>query len=45
MVARWWSLHEDLHATTQVLAELAWKPLVATQVPAQPDELAAAWGL
>ena len=34
-MARWWSLHEDLHATTQVLAELAWKPRVATQVPAQ----------
>ena len=26
------SLHEDLHATTQVLAELAWKLHVATQV-------------
>ena len=31
---RWQSLHEDLHATTQVLAELAWKLHVATQVPA-----------
>ena len=31
-----WSqgLHEDLHATTQVLAELVWKPHVAMQVPA-----------
>ena len=34
-VARWQGLHEDLHATTQVLAELVWKPRVATQVPAQ----------
>ena len=41
-VVRWWSLHEDLHATTQVLAELARKPPVATQVPAQLVELAAA---
>ena len=41
-VARWWSLHEDLHATTQVLAELAWRPHVATQVPAQLVGLAAA---
>ena len=29
---RWQDLHEDLHATTQVLAELAWRPHVATQV-------------
>ena len=28
-------LHEDMHATTQVLAELVWKPHIATQVPAQ----------
>ena len=27
-VARWWSLHEDLHAATQVRAELAWKLLL-----------------
>ena len=33
-LVRWQSLHEDLHATTQVLAELAWKLHVATQVPA-----------
>ena len=43
-VVRWQGLHEDLHATTQVLAELVWRPLVATQVPAQLVELAAAWG-
>ena len=43
-VARWQGLHEDLHATTQVLAELVWKPHVATQVPAQLVELAATWG-
>ena len=36
-------LQEDLCATTQVLAELVWKPHVATQVPAQLVELAAAW--
>ena len=24
-MARWWSLHEDLHAATQVRAESAWK--------------------
>ena len=42
-VAWWQGLHEDLHATTQVLAGLAWKPPVATQVPAQLGELAAAW--
>ena len=41
-VARWWSFHEDLHATTQVLGELAWKPHVATQVPVQLVGLAAA---
>ena len=29
-VARWWSLHEDLHAATQVLDELAWELHVAT---------------
>ena len=40
-MARWQGLHEDLHATTQVLAELAWKPHVATQVPAQLVGLAA----
>ena len=34
-MARWWSLHEDLHAATQLCAELAWKLHVATQVPAQ----------
>ena len=43
-MARWWSLHEDLHAATQACAELAWKLHVATQVPAQLVELAAAWG-
>ena len=36
-------LHEDLHATTQVLAESAYRPHAATQVPAQLVELAAAW--
>ena len=36
-------LHEDLHATTQVLAELASGPHVATQVPAWLAGLAAAW--
>ena len=41
-MARGWSLHEDLNATTQVLAELAWKPHVAMQVPAQLVGLAAA---
>ena len=41
-VAQWQGLHEDLHATTQVLAELVWKPHVATQVPAQLVGLAAA---
>ena len=31
----WWQrLHEDLHATTQVLAELTWELHAATQVPA-----------
>ena len=48
-VTRWWSLHEDLHAATQVCAELAWKLYVATQVPAQLVGLAAAcerqWGV
>ena len=34
-VARWQGLHKELHATTEVLAELVWKPHVATQVPAQ----------
>ena len=34
-MARWWSLHEDLHAATQALDELAWELHVATQVPAQ----------
>ena len=43
-VARWWSLHEDLHAATQACAELAWKLHVATQVPAQLVELVGAWG-
>ena len=33
-VARWWSLHEDMHAAMWVRAELAWKLHVATQVPA-----------
>ena len=43
VVLAWWQgLHEDLHATTQVLAELVWKPHVATQVPAQLVGLAAA---
>ena len=41
-VARWQGLHEDLHATTQVLAESVWKPRVAMQVPAQLVGLAAA---
>ena len=41
-MARWWSLHEDLHAATQALDELAWKLHVATQVPAQLVGLAAA---
>ena len=41
-VARWWSLHEDLHAATQALDELAWGLHVATQVPAQLVGLAAA---
>ena len=41
-VVRWWSLHEDLHAATQVRAELAWKLHVAMQVPAQLVGLAAA---
>ena len=40
-VARWWSLHEDLHAATQALDELAWELHVATQVPAQLVGLAA----
>jgi len=31
-LVRWQSLHKDLHATMQVLAELSWKPHVATQV-------------
>ena len=41
-VARWWSLHEDLHAATQACAELAWKLHVASQVPAELVGLAAA---
>ena len=41
-VARWQGLHEDLHAATQALAELAWELHVATQVPAQLVGLAAA---
>ena len=41
-VARWWILHEDLHAATQALDELAWGLHVATQVPAQLVGLAAA---
>ena len=41
-MARWWSLHEDLHAATQALDELARELHVATQVPAQLVELAAA---
>ena len=39
---RWRSLHEDLHAATQALDELAWELHVATQVPAQLVGLAAA---
>ena len=39
---RWQSLHEDLHAATQVLDELAWELHVATQVPAQLVGLAVA---
>ena len=38
---RWRSLHEDLHAATQALDELAWELHVATQVPAQLVGLAA----
>ena len=34
-VARWWSLHEDLHAATQALDELVWELHVAMQVRAQ----------
>ena len=41
-MAQWRSLHEDLHAVTQALDELAWELHVATQVPAQLVELAAA---
>ena len=41
-MAQWRSLHEDLHAATQVLDELAWELHVATQVPAQLVGLAAA---
>ena len=41
-MARWWSLHEDLHVATQALDELAWELHVATQVPAQLVGLAAA---
>ena len=41
-MARWWSLHEELHAATQALDELAWELHVATQVPAQLVGLAAA---
>ena len=41
-MARWLGLQEDLHATTQVLADLVWKLHVATQVPAQLVGLAAA---
>ena len=31
-LVRWQGLDEDLHATMHVLAELAWKPHIATQV-------------
>ena len=41
-VARWQSLHEDMHAAMQALAELAWELHVPTQVRAQLVELAAA---
>ena len=41
-MARWRSLHEDLHAATQALDELAWELHVATQVAAQLVGLAAA---
>ena len=41
-MAWWWSLHEDLHAATQALDGLARELHVATQVPAQLVELAAA---
>ena len=41
-MARWRSLHEDLHATTQALDELAWELHVATQVSAQLVGLATA---
>ena len=41
-MARWWSLHEDLHAATQACAELVWKLHVDTQVPAQLVGLVAA---
>ena len=40
-MAWWWSLHEDLHAATQALDELAPGLHVATQVPAQLVGLAA----
>ena len=33
-LVRWQSLHEDLHATTLVLAELHWKVHITAQVPA-----------
>ncbi|EMS66644.1 Cysteine-rich receptor-like protein kinase 25 [Triticum urartu] len=33
-LARSWSLHEDLHAATHALDELAWELHVATRVPA-----------
>ena len=42
-MARWWSLHEDMHAATQVCAEVAWKLHVATQVPTQLVGLATAY--
>ena len=41
-MARWRSLHEDLHAATQALDELAQELHVATQVPAQLVGLAVA---
>ncbi len=41
-VAQWRSRHEDLHAATQALDELAWELHVATQVPALLVGLAAA---
>ena len=44
LISHLYGLDKDLHATTQVLAELAQRPPVATRVPAQLVELAAAWG-